>query len=69
MRGHLYSTKTKVKIEKETKQSMTKYSSLSFWTYSIHLHELVILFALESRMTYVTLLEWGTWGDHLNPKL
>ena len=55
MRGHLYSTKTKVK-----KQSITKYNSLSFLTYSIHLHESVIAFALESKMTYVTLIEWGT---------
>ena len=37
--------------KKETKESVTKYNSLSFWTYSIHLHELIIVFALESRMT------------------
>ena len=55
MRGNLYSTKTKV-----TKQSITKYNSLSFLTYSIHLHESLIAFALESKMTYVTLVEWGT---------
>ena len=37
--------------KKETKESVTKYNSLSFWTYSIHLHELIVVFALESRMT------------------
>ena len=36
--------------KKETKESVTKYNSLSFWTYSIHLHELIVVFALESRM-------------------
>ena len=46
MRGHLYSTKTKV-----TEQSITKYNSLSFWTYSLHLHEFIIVFAVESKMT------------------
>ena len=45
---------------KVTKQSITKYNSLSFLTYSIHLHESLIAFALESKMTYVTLVEWGT---------
>ena len=31
--------------KKETKRSVTKYNSLSFWTYSIYLHELVLVFA------------------------
>ena len=64
MRGHLYSTKTKV-----TEQSITKYNSLSFGTYSLPLHEFIMVFALESKMTYVTLVEWGSRRDHLNPKL
>ena len=46
--------------KKETKRSVTKYNSLSFWTYSIYLHELVLVFAQESKMTQVTLVEWGT---------
>ena len=50
MRGHLYSTKTKV----------TKHNSLSFWTYSLPLHEFIMVFAFESKMTYVTLVEWGS---------
>ena len=39
-----------------------KYNSLSIWTYSIRLQEVI-------KITYVTLVEWGTWGDDLNSKL
>ena len=52
---------------KGTELSLTKYNRLSFWTYSIPLHELILLFASERKMTYVTLEEWGTWRDHRNP--
>ena len=31
--------------KKEAKRSVTKYNSLSFWTYSIYLHELILVFA------------------------
>lgn len=49
--------------KKETKQSITKYNSLYICTYPIHPHKLRLekgMFALESKMTYVTLVEWGT---------
>ena len=46
-----------------------KYNSLSIWTYSIRLQEVILVFDLESKITYVTLVEWGTWRDDLNSKL
>ena len=41
MRGHLYSTKTKAKIKKGNKTKRNKIQ----WTYSIYLHELILVFA------------------------